>query len=75
MALPEGTANAFNQWMDDYIKNPEQFMRDWQTVTEFMNTDEGAEPDYGRDCVALLERYMGISGATRDPTPTTPPPA
>ncbi len=73
--LPEGTADAFNQWMQDYINNPEKFMRDWQTITEFRDTDDGAEPNYGKQCVALLERYIGISETSRDPAPTTPPPA
>ena len=72
--LPEGAADAFNRWMDDYINHPESFRRDWQAVTDFINTDEGAEPDYGRSCVALFERYMNVSETPRYPVPSAPPP-
>ena len=72
--LPEGTADAFNQWIDEYINHPERFMHDWQMVTEFLNTDEGAEPDYGRSCVAVLERYLSIAETSSDPVLAPPPP-
>ena len=75
MALPEGTAKAFNQWMQDYIDHPDRFRQIWQDVMDFISTDDKAEPDYGRACVAVLERYLGISETTSDPVPTSPPPA
>ena len=71
--LPEGTADAFNRWIDEYINHPERFLHDWQMVTEFLNTDEGAEPDYGRSCVAVLERYLSITETSSDPVPAPPP--
>ena len=74
MTLPEGTADAFNRWIDEYINHPERFLHDWQMVTDFINTDEGAEPDYGRSCVAVLERYLGVAETSRDAVPTSPPP-
>ena len=72
--LPEGTAEAFNQWMDDYINHPERFKRDWQSVVDFINDDDKAVPDYGRSCVALLEYYINVSETYSDPVPASPPP-
>ena len=72
--LPEGAADAFNRWMDDYINHPERFLRDWQSVVDFIDTADGAEPDYGRSCVAVLERYLSIAETSSDPVPASPPP-
>ena len=71
--LPEGTADAFNQWMYEYINHPERFLRDWQLVVDFIDTADGAEPNYGRSCVALLDRYLSIAETSSDPVLAPPP--
>lgn len=60
--LPEGTAAAFNQWMQDFIDNPEGYEREWESIHEFLSTSDGVAPDYGQSCVALLERLLADQG-------------
>ena len=72
--LPEGTADAFNRWMRDYIDNPDKYRQIWQDVVEFIGTPPGAKPDYGRACVVVLERYLSIAETTRDSVPASLPP-
>ena len=56
--LPEGTAAAFNQWMQDFIDNPKRYKQEWDSIREFLNTAEDDEPEYGQACVILLERLL-----------------
>ena len=70
--LPEGTAAAFNQWMQNFIDNPEGYKGEWDSIRQFLDTKDGAEPDYGQSCVALLERLLSAqetvaTGATPVP--------
>lgn len=72
--LPEGTAAAFNQWMQNYIDNPERYKQEWSSIKEFLNTEAGVEPDYGQACVALLERLLSAQEtvAVGVPQPAAP---
>lgn len=60
--LPEGTAAAFNQWMQNFIDNPKRYKREWESIQEFLSTGEDVTPDYGQSCVALLERLLVDQG-------------
>jgi hypothetical protein len=74
--LPEGTAAAFNQWMQDYLDNPEKFQREWESIRGFLDTLPGGEPDYGQSCVAVLERLLlaqeAVAADEPEPRPVTP---
>lgn len=59
---------AFNEWMRRYIANPEEFMREFQTVSEFQKSK--SKPNYGKDCTGyiaklLTERYEKRSKRAR----------
>lgn len=75
--LPEGTAAAFNQWMQNFIDNPKGYKREWELIREFLNTTDGVEPDYGQSCVALLERLLKDQGVASigEPQPAAEPAA
>ena len=46
---------AFNEWMRRYIKEPERFRREWQTVGEYIRqAGEGKTPPYGERCTTYL---------------------
>lgn len=52
-------ANAFNEWMNRFIQNPEQFQREFQTVTEYLNEqNNGIEPTYGEAAAAYLDKLL-----------------
>lgn len=56
-------AQAFNEWMRRYTENPEQFEREWQTVSEFLvQQGKGEEPDYGKSCAAYLSKLIDEAG-------------
>jgi hypothetical protein len=72
--LPEGTAAAFNQWMQDYIDNPEKFRREWESIRGFLDTPFGTVPDYGQACVGFLERLLaGQEAAAAEARPVAQP--
>ena len=51
--------DAFNKWMDDYIKHPEEFALTWQTVIAHEKEKaDGKTQSYGAVCAALLNKYM-----------------
>lgn len=53
-------AAAFNEWMRQYVEEPEAFSSEWESIKEFLqNEANGQEPDYGVRCAALLEKLMG----------------
>lgn len=72
-------AAAFNQWMQDYTENPEEFKDINHSAMEFLNEKlDGKEPTYGDECAALLSAYMdkadrwvGKDGHTPTDTPPT----
>lgn len=47
---------AFNEWMRRYIKNPEEFEREFQTVQAFQNSK--GKPNYGKDCTNYLAKLL-----------------
>lgn len=52
-------AKAFNQWMDEYTKDPDKFEATHKTAMAFLNDRiEGKEPSYGEECVAILDAYI-----------------
>jgi hypothetical protein len=61
--LPEGTAAAFNQWMQNYIDNPKEYELEWESIRAFLDTAGGEEPSYGQSCVVLLEHLLAAQEA------------
>lgn len=59
-------ALAFNQWMDDYVNNPEAFEATagaaLRHLKERMN---GAAPTYGESCEATLLAYLAKQEALK----------
>jgi hypothetical protein len=47
---------AFNEWMRRYIKNPEDFEREFQSVQSFQSSN--GKPSYGRDCTNYLAKLI-----------------
>jgi len=55
-------AAAFNKWMDLFTNHPEQFAREFQSVSAYLKEKaEGKEPSYGKECAAFLESLMAAS--------------
>lgn len=53
-------ADAFNEWMRQYIEDPDGFEREWITVQRYMEENAtGEDVTYGDQCVALLQKIMG----------------
>lgn len=52
-------AVAFDKWMDEYIKRPEDFTREQETVKQHLTERAGGEePTYGVLCAATLQKYL-----------------
>ncbi len=50
-------AKAFNEWMLRFIDEPEQFEREFETVSQFLKEqNEGNEPTYGETAAAYLNK-------------------
>lgn len=50
---------AMNEWMRRYIESPDEFQRDFRTVTEFLADNTlGREPSYGESCAAYLFKLL-----------------
>jgi hypothetical protein len=48
-----------NEWMRRFIETPEEFAREFQSVTEFLTaTAEGREPTYGERCTAYQFKLL-----------------
>ena len=54
---------AINEWMRRYIKNPEQFEREFQTVLDFQNSK--GKPSYGKDCINYLAKLIAERASKR----------
>lgn len=55
----EKTAAAFNEWMRRYVETPEQFAREWQTVTKFQaEQSKGKKLSYGVICAEYFARLL-----------------
>jgi hypothetical protein len=53
-------AQAFNQWMDDYSKDPDAYQDARTSALEFLREKlDGKEPTYGDECAAVLLEYLG----------------
>ena len=52
---------GFNRWMDEYIKNPDGFLKT-QTLIKghLQERADGEEPTYGELCEATLTHYATI---------------
>lgn len=49
------TVKLSNEWMRRYIETPDDFAREFQTVTAFLKDEaEGREPSYGERCAAYI---------------------
>jgi hypothetical protein len=44
---------AFNTWMDDYIADPEEFAREFQSVEVHLR-----ERSYGQKCADYVEKLL-----------------
>ena len=52
----EVTAAHFDQWMDSYMANPEEFLHEFQSVAKHMGENAtGAPHTYGERCMAYLK--------------------
>ncbi len=48
-----------NEWMRRFIEEPEQFAREFQSVSEFVKDEaEGREPSYGERCAAYQFKLL-----------------
>ena len=58
---------AHNEWLRMYIQEPETFLADFQTVTEFLNeTSSGKAPSYGERCEAFMNELIGRAPETEE---------
>ena len=52
-------ADAFNAWMEDYAKNPEEFAKIENEALKFLREKlDGKEPNYGDVAAATFEQYL-----------------
>ena len=52
-------AEAFNEWMREYIDEPEKFEAHARSILEFVGADiTGEEPSYGTSCALTLLGYI-----------------
>jgi hypothetical protein len=48
-----------NEWLRRYIETPEEFAREFQSVTDFLtDTAAGREPTYGELCTAYQFKLL-----------------
>lgn len=56
----EELAAAFNEWMRRYIETPEEFEREFQSITKYLKDAAGGQtPTYGDECAAYLLKIVG----------------
>lgn len=52
-------ASAFNDWMREYIDEPEKFKASIRSATEFIGSDlAGEQPSYGTEAALTLLQYI-----------------
>lgn len=69
-------AAAFNEWMREYIDEPEKFEPQARTILDFIGSDiHGETPDYGTVCALTLLRYMDRTALIESDDATSPPEA
>jgi hypothetical protein len=51
---------AFNEWMRRYIAQPDEFMREFQSVQGFQKSK--SKPSYGKDCTSYLAKLLKERG-------------
>lgn len=52
----EVTAAHFDQWMDEFMANPEEFLHQFQSVAKHMGENAlGTPHTYGSRCIKYLE--------------------
>jgi hypothetical protein len=57
-------AKAFNNWMDDYVNNPEQFESLTKTTLDHLRARlNGRAPTYGESCAVTFEAYLSQADA------------
>ena len=55
----EENIRTSNEWMRRYIEQPEQFSREFESVTSFLKDEaEGREPSYGERCAAYQFKLL-----------------
>jgi hypothetical protein len=54
---------AFNEWMRRYIKNPESFEREFQSVQKFQSSK--GRPSYGKNCTDYLLKLFADKAAKK----------
>lgn len=60
-------ADAFNEWMRRYTEDPQEFARDFQSVTKFLaDKAAGVEPTYGQVCAAYVVGIIAGHGVAGD---------
>ena len=51
---------AFNNWMQDYIDDPERFEKTSSSAIRFLKEKlNGKDPSYGEVCAELMFEYKG----------------
>lgn len=61
---------AFNEWMRQYIEEPGDFEREWQTIDTFRRSEQFSIPAYGAKCTVYLKRChekLSVAGGAVPP--------
>ena len=54
-------AKAFNNWMDDYTKNPLAYKSTADAAIKHLREKlDGREPSYGEECAAVFRAYLSV---------------
>lgn len=57
--MNEKFAAAFNQWMDDFVNNPDKFKSVTESALEHLRERlAGRAPTYGESSAATFEAYL-----------------
>lgn len=64
----QAVAAAFNEWMREYIDEPEKFEAHARSILEFVGADiVGETPEYGTSCALTLLHYIEQTRPIEDP--------
>ena len=64
----QAVAAAFNEWMREYIDEPEKFQAEARSIVEFIGADiHGEEPEYGVQAALTLLGYIEKTMPIEDP--------